>query len=202
MKGDLKKKRADYIAKNNEILQEFGFSHPKTKIQINSIFNSHLSGSVLWDLFTKEAVMMENTWNVSMRLMLDIPRETHRRLIEPLSETTHIKITMQKRFLSFINQIKNSPKNCSKSLLNSILADTRSITGSNLRNILLKTDKHDVRDLTQNDVSTLRYCPLSEEESWKISMIQEIIESKHENLTIENLNENEQNDILYYLCAS
>jgi hypothetical protein len=78
MKTDLKIKRADYISKNNDILQEFGFSHPKPKIKINSIYNSHLSGSCLWDLFSKEAVQMENTWNVSMRLMMDLPRETHR----------------------------------------------------------------------------------------------------------------------------
>jgi hypothetical protein len=56
MNGDLKKKRAEYIDKNNEILQEFGFSHPKTKILINSIYNCPLSGSSLWDLFSKEAV--------------------------------------------------------------------------------------------------------------------------------------------------
>ena len=28
--------------------------------------------------------MVENTWNVSVRQMLDVPRETHRYLIEPL----------------------------------------------------------------------------------------------------------------------
>ena len=76
MRMDLKIKRADYINKNNDILQEFGFCHPKTKIRINSVYNSHLSGSCLWDLFSKEAVQMENTWNVSIRLMLDLPRET------------------------------------------------------------------------------------------------------------------------------
>ena len=82
MKADLKIKRADYISKNNDILQEFGFSHPKTKILINSIFNSHFSGSSLWDLFSKEAIQLENKWNVLMRLMLDLPRGTHRRLVE------------------------------------------------------------------------------------------------------------------------
>ena len=202
MKGDLKRKRADFISKNNDILQEFSFSHPRTKILINSIYNSHLYGSSLWNLFSREAVMMENTWNVSVRLMMDLPKETHRRLIEPLSETQHIKIIMLKRFLSFIQQIRNSSKIASKSLLESILLDARSTTGSNLRNILLKTDKSDVRQLVPNDAKDLRYHPTEESEKWKISIIQEIIETKQENLEISSFNGDELEEMLHFLCVS
>ena len=35
MKADIRVKRAQFIEKNNEILQEFYFSHPSNKIQIN-----------------------------------------------------------------------------------------------------------------------------------------------------------------------
>ena len=55
MKQDIKEKRARYISKNNEICQEFFFAHPRTKFKINQIWNSHWSGSVLWDLFSSEA---------------------------------------------------------------------------------------------------------------------------------------------------
>ena len=51
LKADTRKKRAEYINKNNELLQEFSFSRPKTTIRIHSIYNSHLSGSCRWDLF-------------------------------------------------------------------------------------------------------------------------------------------------------
>ena len=140
IKADLSCKRAAYISKNNEILQEFHFSHPKTKIMINSIYNSHFTGSCLWDLFSPDAIRLENTWNVSMRLMLDIPRESHRRLIEPLSDTTHLKTILIKRFLLFLQQIRNSSKIACKFLLETICLDTRSTTGSNLRRILLLTE--------------------------------------------------------------
>ena len=82
----------------------------------------------LWDLFNNEAIMVENTWNVSMRLMLDIPRKTHRYLIEPLSDTTHIKTIIINRFLRFLEQIQKSSKCASRHLLNSILHDARSTT--------------------------------------------------------------------------
>ena len=201
MKGDLKKKRAEYIDKNNEILQEFGFSHPKTKILINSIYNCHLSGSCLWDLFSKEAVQLESTWNLSMKLMMDLPRGTHRRLIEPLSEVTHIKTVLMKRFLNFVQQIKKSSKKSSKFLLESIQHDARSITGSNLRNILLKTDKTSIRDLVPNDVLNIEYHPIQEDENWKVSFIQELIEAKNSNLEVVDFTDDELDKIMEFLCV-
>ena len=147
MKSDILIKRAEFINKNNEILQEFYFSHPKSKITINGIYNSHLTGSCLWDLFSREAIKMEKTWNVAMRLMLDVPRETHRYLIEPLSNVKHIRSILMKRFLSFLCQIRQSNKSASKFLLETILLDARSTTGSNLRNILLETKKANIHEL-------------------------------------------------------
>ena len=50
---DVKVKRASFINKNNELIQEFHFAHPKTINQVNSIKNSHFYGSVLWNLSSK-----------------------------------------------------------------------------------------------------------------------------------------------------
>ena len=47
MNQDLLEKRAMYIAKNNELLQEFHFAHPRTKIWANSVFNTTFYGSPL-----------------------------------------------------------------------------------------------------------------------------------------------------------
>ena len=158
---------------------------------INSVYNSHLSGSCLLDLFSKEAVQMENSWNVSMRLMLYLPRETHGRFIEPVSEVVHAKILMMKRFLTFLQQIQKSPKKASKFLLENILQDTRSTTGSNLRNILLLTQKTNNQGLEPNDAINLKYKQISDEEKWKISMIKELIEVKNQNLDVDNFRNQE-----------
>ena len=74
MSQDVKEKRAKYIGKNNEINKEFYFAHPRTKFQINSIWNSHFSGCVLWDLFSQEAEQVYSTYNQSVKIMWDIPR--------------------------------------------------------------------------------------------------------------------------------
>ena len=110
MKHDMEVKRAKYIAKNCEILQEFFFAHPETRSRSNLIYNSHFTGSPIWDIFSKQANMVENTWNKSIRCMFDLPLQTHRNLIEPVSGTKHLKFLLIKRFMSFLNQIEKSTK--------------------------------------------------------------------------------------------
>ena len=61
LKQDMKEKKGRYIQRNNEILQEFHYAHPSTKFEINQIWNSHISGSVLWDLFGHECGQVEKT---------------------------------------------------------------------------------------------------------------------------------------------
>ena len=202
MKTDIRIKRADFINKNNDIMQEFYFCHPSTKILINGIYNSHFSGSSLWDLFCKEAVMLENTWNVSMRLMLDLPRETHRYLIEPLSKVPHIRKILIKRFLTFLDQIRKSNKNASKFLLETIISDTRSVTGSNLRNILLQTNKTEVRELVPGDAYTIKYHPIAHDDEWKLKFIHDIVEAKNGKMEVPNISDSDLDNMLTALCTS
>ena len=61
MRQDVKVKRTNFINKNIELNQEFSFSHPLTKVKMNLIFNFHFTGSPLWDLFSREAIMLENS---------------------------------------------------------------------------------------------------------------------------------------------
>ena len=50
--ADIKVKRANYIEKNNNILQEFSFADPLSKLRLNSIYNCHFSGFPIWDIFS------------------------------------------------------------------------------------------------------------------------------------------------------
>ena len=45
VKQDMKEKRAQYIQRNNELMQEFSYANSTTKTKINSIYNSHFTGS-------------------------------------------------------------------------------------------------------------------------------------------------------------
>ena len=80
--------------------------------------------------------------------------------------------------------------------------DTNSITGSNLRNILLMTDKTTIEELVPDDLSSLKYQPMPEDEMWKLSILQEIIDTKHGNMEISEFRHNELEGMLDYLCKS
>ena len=73
---------------------------------------------------------------------------------------------MLNRFLSVIQQIQKSTKKAFKSVLETMLNDPRSITSTNLRNILLKTDKTNVRELVPDDVDKMVYHSILENEKW------------------------------------
>ena len=106
MKMDKKKKRAAYIDRNNTLFQEFYHAHPRTKNKINRIYNNHFTDSPLWNLFCREAGMLCNSWNKSVRLMFDVPLSTHRYFLEPLAEMRQLKFTLIKRFLAAFPKLK------------------------------------------------------------------------------------------------
>ena len=198
MDQDLLEKRATYIAKNNELNQEFHYAHPKTKVWINKVFNTSFYGAPLWDMFSKNFEKLEKSWNVSNRIMLSLPRNTHRYFIEPLTETEHIIKSLWKRFLKFVGNITIGKKKVLRNLLAVIKYDARSVTGRNLRHMRLMTVNCDENEL---DVYAQPYQKVPESETWRVSMVQELIEAKTGGFCT-NMSTKELNDICEYVCGS
>ena len=146
--------------------------------------------------------MLENSWNVSVRRTFDLPLETHRYLVEPISEQIHLKKILIKRFLSFIRQIEKSSKILPKQLLNLVRHDTRYITGSNIRKILLLTNKSSVEEITNDDIEHIEYAAISDENRWRIDLIREITDTKFGQLQIDGYSFEECEDILQFACVS
>ena len=202
MKQDVKDKRARYISKNNEICQEFYFAHPSTKFEINQIWNSHFSGSVLWDLFGHECGQVENTYNSSVRIMGSLPRETHKFLVEPITGTPHLKKILCKRFLKFIESIKSSKKIALKNLFKVVKHDCRSVTGRNLLNIKLLVNKTNIDSLVPDDAMDIRYHEISEENVWRVNIVKELTDVKFGESYVEGFSRKELDSILNYVCIS
>ena len=201
LRSDLMEKRAIYINKVNEIEQEFHFAHPLTKVKINNIFNSYIYGSVMWDLFGKEAERLEKTWNISQRIMLGIPRNSHRYFIEPLTDTRHITHSLYKRYLQFINNIKSSKKPSLKKMLDVVKSDCRSNTGRNLRKLMKRLGKSTIDDVSREDLRKLTYNEVPTGDTWKINMAQEILELKNGNMMVNNLSSDEIDEILLHIVT-
>ena len=202
MKHDIRVKRAKYITKNNDLVQEFRYCHPNTQFQLNEIYKTTFSGSPLWNLFCRAAEMLQNTWNTSFKIMYSLPYATHRYFVQSVSGKVHVKNILMNRFLSFISQIERSPKSLPLKLLKLIRHDARSTTGSNLRNIMLLLGKVSIDDIRLKDIDNFEYSPVLPENQWKVNMVKEITDVQADQLNVENFSRQELEEIMEYLCRS
>ena len=197
MSQDLAEKRAAYIARNNELNQEFYYADPSIKIWLNNVYNSSFYGAPLWDLFDRDLEKLEKSWNTSQRIMLSLPRTTHRYFIEPLSETPHIIKSIKKRFLGFLTKIKKSKKEILRSVLRTIKNDCRSTTGRNLRKLKLEGNESN-----QHKIYDTPYVDIPKDDGWKIPMAREIMNIKSGKLKVEMMSRDEVDQIGEFVCSS
>ena len=195
MRQDTSEKRAMYIAKNNELNHEFFYTDPRTKIWLNNVYNSSFYGAPLWNLFDREFEKLEKTWNVSQRVMLSLPRRTHRYFVEPLSCTTHISRSIKKRFVGFIERIRRSKKEPLRCMLRTIEHDCRSTTGGNIRRLEIEASK------LNEEKSDLSYVSIPYGSEWKIQFAKELVDIKAKNLVVQYFTQEEIENIAEYVCC-
>ena len=195
-------KRQNFISRNNEIIQEFQFAHPDVRFKMNIIYNSHFSGSPLWDLFSPEMETFFRSWNISVRRMYDLPQNTHTSLIEPISQYKHMKTILASRLISFVTSIEKSPKTCVRKLFKVVKYTCLSVIGRNLRKLMLLCDTSNVNMLSRDHVNQLRYRELSDVDERKVALIKELNYIKHGGSFIQGFDEEEINSIIHHLCTS
>ena len=65
-----------------------------------NVFTTRFYGSLMWDIMSKDCDRILRSWNVTVRHTLDLERQTHRNLIEPLSGCLHPKAMLASRLVS------------------------------------------------------------------------------------------------------
>ena len=197
---DVKVKTAKYIEKNNSICQEFYFAHPQTKVKVNNIYNGHWTGSQLWRFGCKQLDKLEATYNRSVKIMYDLPLATHRYFIETLTGLPHVRRILVKRYLKFINMIRNSTKTAIIQLLDLVSTDVRLTTGNNLRSIMIQTGRNRIEELEAGSVD-IKYLEVIESEAWRIDFLKEVVELRNGDLEVTGFSKEELEEIKEYLCT-
>ena len=198
---DLMEKRATFINRNNELVQEFHFAHPQTIIKTNNIFNTSMYGCVLWDLFGNEAERLEKTWNISQRIMLGLPRESHRYFIEPVSGSTHIMFHLYKRFVNFVWCLKKSKKLPLRVLCDEIIHNARSTTGSNIRHLMLRYNGGTFDELRESIRKSPLYKKAADADLWKIEAVKDLTEAIYDRSILPGFETEEIQQIRNYLST-
>ena len=137
---------------------------------------------------------------VPFQLMFGLPRETHRYFIEPLTSRRHIKFDLIDRFLNFTSKIRKSKKETLIYVYEKILNNVRSITGKNLTKIMC--DANYIDKSKPGNCSELKFRTIQIGEEWRINLVKELINVKHDTSTIENLDAEEIEEMMEYVCTT
>ena len=116
-------KRARYIQRCSEILQEFHFVKPDVKMSLHTIYNSHFTGSPCWDMSSRAFNMLEASYNRNIKITYDIPYQTHQNLLPGLANVKPLRIILAKRLLTFVEKIRKSDKAVLRSMLRLVEQD-------------------------------------------------------------------------------
>ena len=142
-------------------------------MKLVSIYLTSFYGSNLWDLFGDSAERLYASWNIMVRYCFDIPRTSHRYLIEAISGTSHLKVKLIKRFNQFYKSLFTCDRPNLKYLANLQKSDCRSVFGRNVRNICQYSQVEHISDVNISDVS---YVSVPVEEEWRIPLVKELLE--------------------------
>ena len=134
-----------------------------------------------------------------MRLACNVPRTTHRYLIETISNCLHLQVMLASRLVRFLTALKDSNKIGIRFLTGISERDRRTVLGKNLSYIAEETGVT-VAGLTANIVRRqMKYFRVPEEESWRVPVLHEIMTS---HLVIPGFTQEETNCMKDFLCTS
>ena len=199
---DMRTKRARYISKNVEINQEFHFAAASTRIQVNRIWNTHFSGSPLWNLFSPGAESIVGSYNRSIKCMLKLPLATHRYLLEPLSGEKPAMAILADRFLTFMDKIDKTDKVAIKMLKREAMKDVRSTTGANIRGIMLMSGETNIQKVNRDSLNKVEFYKVKNEDKWKVNIAADLLNCREGITEIEGYKQEEMGAVLNSICVS
>ena len=205
---DVRVKKGIFIQTAMELNQEF-FSLPaNVKMKLNLLYNSHFSGSNIWKFDSEEARHLFSSWNKNIKLIYNLPWSTHRWILEEITGC-NLKLMLYSRYIKFLNSIHKSSKHSVKYLLSVSSTDVRSVTGSNLRNILLTTGVQVTPGFTgAGTVSNKTLVSVPEGEEWKVPLLHSLLSVQMGEAVVDFEDDNELEndnvieDILFNICTT
>ena len=202
MKKDVALKRGKFIGKVNSILQELHFADPTILVKLLQVYCTSFYGSCLWDLYSAEIDRLYRSWNVSVRNIFQVPYNTHRYLVQPLTDSSHPKTMLSSRFAKFMQSLVCSTKSSISYLARLVRYDNRTLAGRTVSR-LCRECKVDRGSLTVSTINkAVRYFSVPEGELWRIDIMKELLNVKRGCLIIGDFDYLEIEQMINFLCVS
>ena len=206
MEQDAKVKRAIFIDGCHDLLEEFSKTNPEVQTKLTSLYHSSCYGSNTWNLYGEWPRKLLTSWNVNLKLIWQLPHETHRYFFEHLTECRHLKILLIKRFLKFVSSIIEGNKSSCKLLLRTICGNSNSTTGKNIRNIEIEAGMRlEVESLNvkiKTACKKIQFAVIEEDQMWRIGAVKELSQIKSSHLHLEGFTSEEVQTMLQFICVS
>ena len=198
---DVTQKRAKFIGKILSLNQEFHFCNPDVVMHLYNIYASSFYSSSLYDLSCVKLDQLYKTWNKTVRILYNVPLDTHSYLIETISKSLHPRVFLSSRFISFHRSNLLSSKPQVKLLANLFSSDQRTKYGRNLRTISdeIKTPCDELTKYTIKKKMTYKAVP--DHQSWRTKLVDELLGARFGSLELP-LSVAERDAILNFVCTS
>ena len=115
----------------------------------------------------------------------------------------HLESILSGRYIGFAQGLAKSSKPLIKLLFNSCISDLGSQTGQNVDFLLQKYSKMNLADLVtdKNCIKKSRVVVLSENEKWKLNIIEEVSLMRKGHLEVTEIDDKMLEEILDYVCT-
>ena len=188
---------------------EFSHVKPEHQVTLVNLYNAHFTGSASWDFNSVPFQQLVNSWNVNIRVIYDLDWATHNYLCEELTGGKHAKQMLYKRFVNFLSSVAKNRRQALVTLLNTVKSDCRSLTGGNLRKILLETGVKVQPGVTKGYVlSHYRVYETPAGQEWRVPLLQSLLEIRDDRWSLQfdeetgNLNADEITTLINNVCVS
>ena len=134
MRQDCVEKRGRFIDESCKIRETFNFAHPEEKLAAVEKYCCSMYGSNLWDLRSREAEMVFNSWKTSVKLAFDVHRGCRTYLLQKVlaPDLVSLRVNLLTRFRGFFRRLIDSPSHEVQLVALLSARDIRSSLGSNL----------------------------------------------------------------------
>ena len=208
MDTDIRTKRASFINTCMNLNNQFCFVKPNQQVKLLYIYNSHFTGSSSWNFDSVAFQQLISSWNVNLKAIYDLDYGTHNYLIEGLTAGRHAKQIIYKKYVNFLGSIAKNRRQELVHLLNIVKDTCTSVTGSNLRKILLDSEVLITPGKTKGfELANYRVHKTPVGEEWRLPLLVSLLEIRNSNWEIDfdeeagNLKEDEITNLISTVCV-
>ena len=124
----------------------------------------------------QEDQKLVRSWNTTVKMIWDLPWETHKRFVESLTEVPHLQSTLHGRSVGFLSNVRSSEKVQLNVIFEICKHNVSTQTG---RNIAFLLDHYGINDVStllnsKKSISDNRVNTLEDNEEWIPPMLEEL----------------------------